>query len=190
MPASHETTLIDSETAARFVILSGCSGGGKSTLLAALAARGYATVEEPGRRIVKAELARGGAALPWTDMAAFLRLAIEMSLEDRQASASQGGWVFFDRGLIDAASGLDSVTGERVLDALAQAHPYHRRVFLTPPWPQIYTADAERRHDFEAALDEYHRLLRVYPELGYEAVLLPKVDVEARADFVLHALCR
>ena len=36
----------------RFIILSGCSGGGKSTLLAELARRGFATVEEPGRRIV------------------------------------------------------------------------------------------------------------------------------------------
>ena len=36
----------------RHVILSGCSGGGKSTLLADLAGRGFGTVSEPGRRIV------------------------------------------------------------------------------------------------------------------------------------------
>ena len=41
----------------RFVIISGCSGGGKSTLLAELARRGYRVVEEPGRRIVAEELA-------------------------------------------------------------------------------------------------------------------------------------
>jgi predicted ATPase len=34
----------------RFVLLSGCSGGGKSALLAELHARGYHVVEEPGRR--------------------------------------------------------------------------------------------------------------------------------------------
>jgi AAA domain len=39
----------------RFVVISGCSGGGKSTLLIELGRRGYATVEEPGRRIVKEE---------------------------------------------------------------------------------------------------------------------------------------
>jgi predicted ATPase len=37
----------------RFVVISGCSGGGKSTLLAELARRGHAVVEEPGRRIVQ-----------------------------------------------------------------------------------------------------------------------------------------
>jgi predicted ATPase len=35
----------------RFVVISGCSGGGKSTLLAELGRRGHAVVEEPGRRI-------------------------------------------------------------------------------------------------------------------------------------------
>jgi hypothetical protein len=48
----------------RFVAISGCSSGGKSTLLAELGRRGHATVEEPGRRIVKQELAGEGSALP------------------------------------------------------------------------------------------------------------------------------
>ena len=67
----------------RFVVISGCSGGGKSMLLAELAQRGYAVVEEPGRRIVQQELQGGGAALPWVDPVAFARRAIAMSLEDR-----------------------------------------------------------------------------------------------------------
>lgn len=32
-----------------YVVISGCSGGGKSTLLSELAARGYHVVHEPGR---------------------------------------------------------------------------------------------------------------------------------------------
>jgi predicted ATPase len=44
----------------RFVVISGCSGGGKSTLLIELGQRGYATVEEPGRRIVKDETLGAG----------------------------------------------------------------------------------------------------------------------------------
>jgi len=51
-----------------FVTISGCSSGGKSTLLAELRRRGFATVEEPGRRIVAEELKRGGNALPWEEV--------------------------------------------------------------------------------------------------------------------------
>ncbi len=49
----------------RFVVLSGCSGGGKSTLLAELRRRGHACVEEPGRRIIQEEARNGGQAVPW-----------------------------------------------------------------------------------------------------------------------------
>jgi predicted ATPase len=46
----------------RFVAISGCSGGGKSTLLFELKRRGYAVVEEPGRRIIAEELSGSGQA--------------------------------------------------------------------------------------------------------------------------------
>ena len=51
----------------RFVVISGCSGGGKSTLLAELGRRGHTVIEEPGRRIVIEEMNNGGSALPWVD---------------------------------------------------------------------------------------------------------------------------
>ena len=173
----------------RFVVISGCSDGGKSTLLVELGRRGHATVEEPGRRIVRQELAVDGGALPWINGAAFARRAIELAIADRRAAADRpAGWVFFDRGLVDAAAALQHLTGEPSLDTLGQAYRYHRRVFLAPPWPEIYVTDAERRHGFDQAIAEYHRLLVVYPSLGYEVIVLPKVNVAARADFVLHTL--
>ena len=88
----------------RFVVISGCSGGGKSTLLSELARRGHAVVEEPGRRDVAEEMRTGGSALPWVDAAAFARRAIEIALADRASAPDAGSWVFFDRGLIDAAA--------------------------------------------------------------------------------------
>lgn len=172
----------------RFVVISGCSGGGKSTLLEVLKHRGYQVVEEPGRRIVVEELGRGGSALPWVDAPAFARQAIEMSIADRSNAAAAQGVVFFDRGLIDAASALQHLTGEPVLDALRHSHRYNSHVFLTPPWPEIYVGDSERRHDLSAAIAEYDRLSSVYPSLGYQIHLLPKVSVEERADFVLSVL--
>jgi predicted ATPase len=172
----------------RFVILSGCSGGGKSTLLAELARRGFATVEEPGRRIVKEELGGEGRALPWTDPVAFCHRAIAMALEDLEAAGRHEGWVFFDRGLIDAAAGLEARTGEPALETWAGGGRFHSQVFLTPPWPEIYETDPERRHDLAEALAEYDRLLHVYPALGYQVVILPKISVTARADFVLTTL--
>ena len=172
----------------RFVIISGCSSGGKSTLIGELGKRGHAVIDEPGRRIVKEELASGGSALPWVDRIAFARRVIAMSLADRAAADWLDGWVFFDRGLIDAASALHHLTGEPALGTLGQVNRYHRRVFLTPPWPEIYRTDPERRHGLDMALAEYSRLLQIYPSLGYEVSILPKIGVEERADLVLRTL--
>lgn len=131
----------------RFVVISGCSGGGKSALLAELQRRGHAVIEEPGRRIVREEMAGDGAALPWVDLAAFARRAFAMALADRAGGAATptDGWVFFDRGLVDAAVALEHAAGEAALEPLGRTHRYHRRVFLAPPWPEIYVNDPERR---------------------------------------------
>jgi len=182
----------------RFIVISGCSGGGKSSVLAELGRRGHAVIEEPGRRIIHEEERTGGTALPWIDLAAFARRAIAMALDDRAAAQSRatqsgatqsgatGAWVFFDRGLIDAAAALAHATGDDApLATLAGQHRYHRQVFLTPPWPEIF---ADRRHTQSAAIEEYDRLLRIYPALGYEVVLLPKVSVADRATFILSIL--
>ena len=126
--------------------------------------------------------------MPWVDLAAFARRAIEVALEDRAAAAQCEGWVFFDRGLIDAAAALEHVTGEPALETYGSAHRYHAAVFMTPPWPEIYAHDSERRHDLSAALAEYERLLEAYPRLGYETVILPKVGVSERAEFILQRL--
>jgi len=172
----------------RFVVISGCSGGGKSTLLGALARRGYPVVEEPGRRIVREELSKGGSAVPWIDAAAFARRAIEVSLADLAAAGGATGWVFFDRGLVDAETALRQLTGQATPGATLSIGRYHQKVFLAPPWPEIFRQDPERRHGYDAAVIEYERLVETYPMLGYEIILLPKIAVEARADFVIAAL--
>lgn len=172
-----------------FVIVTGCSGGGKSTLLQALHAAGFATVEEPGRRIVRRQQVVGGRALPWIDLKAFAEEAIRLGQEDRNRMTGHDGWVFFDRSLVDAASALASATGNTAaIEALRTDARYHRRVFAVPPWPDIFANDDERQHDFTAAVEEYHRLATHYAELGYEWTVIPKAPLAKRAEFVLRAL--
>lgn len=171
----------------QFVVISGCSGGGKSTLLAELQRRGYRTFEEPGRNVIKAEQARGGDGLPWMNTARFIDLVIAHATRQLAQAREGGDLAFFDRSLIDAANSFPQ-RGLPIPPSLMQTlsdHPYHRQVFMAPPWPEIFTQDAERKHDLASATREYESLLVTYPRLGYEVMLLPKQSVEARADFVL-----
>ena len=169
----------------QLIVISGCSCGGKSTLLAELARHGFATIEEPGRRIVRDELASGGSALPWIDAIAFVRRITAMSQADYEAARSLLGPVFFDRGLINAAVALEYLTGETSPIDLAARHRYASPVFLAPPWRELFASDAERRHDFASAVAEYDRLAAAFPALGYDVIRLPKISVPERVAFIL-----
>jgi len=94
----------------------------------------------------------------------------------------------FDRSLIDAAAGPQQLTDEQACAVAGQYQRYHRCVFMAPPWPEIYVSDSERRHGFDAAADEYRRLLDIYTSLGYETLILPKLSVVERADFIVRRL--
>ncbi|HET6235281.1 MAG TPA: AAA family ATPase [Acetobacteraceae bacterium] len=172
----------------QFVVISGCSGSGKSTLLSELKGRGCAVVEEPGRRIIAEASAGDEAILPWVNPEAFARRAIELSLDDRNGARNAAGWVFFDRGLIDAAAALQYVTGQPALTGYGLSQSYNRHVFMIPPWPEIYRKDEQRRHNLDDAIAEYRRLLKAFSELKYEPIILPKVDVHQRADVILERL--
>ncbi|MEL6888346.1 MAG: AAA family ATPase [Pseudomonadota bacterium] len=167
----------------RFYLITGCSGGGKSSLLAALAASGHATVPEPGRRIVADARQRGGP-FPWVDPAGFAQRALVVARDDLATARGPRGPVFFDRGIVDAAVALHHSAGIPLNASHGPTPAYARTVFVAPPWPALFTRDAERRHSFEAAVAEYHRICAALPLLGYRIVQLPRAPVAARVRFV------
>ena len=68
-------------------MISGCSGSGKSSLLAELARRGCNTCAEPGRQIVKKQQHIGGDALPWANATKFVDLVISRALHQMVTAA-------------------------------------------------------------------------------------------------------
>ncbi len=157
-------------------------------MLAALAARDFAIVEEPGRRIVKSELAGDGVLLPWNNMIGFARSALELALDDHRKAKDMQGAVFFDRGIIDAAAVLVDLAADQAANDHLKTQYYNRNVFLAPPWPEIFVQDKERRHSFGDAVAEYERLLNYYSEAGYLIHILPKTSVAERVEFVIDTL--
>lgn len=167
-----------------YVVISGCSGGGKSTLLSELSSRGYAVVPEPGRQIVKEQAAIEGDGLPWTNLNKFLELVLSRYLYQFNSLAESKELIFFDRGIVDALL-LDQPQPEYFQKA-AENFKYNKLIFLVPPWEEIFANDPERKHDFASAKKEFDDLLIKYEKYGYETVIIPKVGVKERADFILN----
>ncbi len=97
------------------------------------------------------------------------------------------GPVFSDRGIGELVGFFHSQVGgvpDHVWRA-AREWRYASKVFIAPPWPEIYRTDEERVQTVEFAAEIYQPLKASYEELGYDVVVLPKVSPQERAQFVM-----
>jgi predicted ATPase len=175
-----------------YVVISGCSGAGKSSLLRELADRGYRVFEEPGRQIVKEQNFIGGDGIPSKDAYKFVELCVSRTMHNMINAAATKSHVFFDRSIIDNFNGLEQMNGgapAHIKNAV-QMFRYNRKVFIAPPWPEMFRTDSERLHSYDDALAEYATLLPAYERLGHQLFFLPKVSVVERVDFILRELGR
>lgn len=175
----------------KLVVISGCSGGGKSTLLSELSNKGYAVVSEVGREIVQEQLAIKGDMTPWQNPQAFCEMMIERSIaayhRAKTMTTAMNQVVFFDRSFLEGVSYYQSLKIDKYNHFIEELR-YYPTIFMAPPWKDIFCQDDERKHSFEDALIEYERLLKFYPEQGYQIIALPKVSVEERVEFLLSAI--
>lgn len=180
----------DAAAAQRFFVVTGGPGSGKSTLIDALEARGYARSQEAGRGVIRDQMAIGGRALPWLDPAAFADAMLGWEMRSHGLARRTVGPVFFDRGVPDVLGYLALAGLAAPAHALAAADRfrYHRTVFVAPPWPDIYTQDAERRQDYAEAVRTHDTMLDTYAAHGYRLIELPRASVDARCRFVLDAI--
>jgi len=172
------------------LILTGGPGGGKTTLLDALAKRGYPAVPESARQIIKARLAAGLPPRP--SPAAFAREILHSDMGNYRSVATCKYSTFFDRGVLDALFMLDAqdALSRAKVASYVQAFPYNPVVFLLPPWEDIYATDVERDQTVEESVEVFEGMKRWYAQWGYETLEVPRGTVVERVKFVLQRVQR
>ncbi|WP_063725786.1 AAA family ATPase [Cryptosporangium arvum] len=172
----------------RRYILTGAPGCGKTTILHALAERGYSVVEEAAADVVAQQRALGVEA-PEED-AGFVDAVIRLQHErQQQLPIDSGGVQLFDRSPICTLafarySGLPMTRALRTeVNRVVQSGIYQPLVFFVARWGpagptpprRISEADAKRS-------EEIHRT--AYESCGYELVDIPPGDPDHRTDLI------
>lgn len=171
-------------------VVTGGPGSGKTSLIDALTRRGFHSMPEAGRAIIRDQMRIGGTSLPWADRSMYAELMLGWELRSWHEARVIDGPVLMDRGIADVVGYL-TLCGLPVpahIEAAAKLYAYNRRVFLAPYWEAIFTQDAERKQDREEAQATGKFLAETYARFGYQLIELPMTGVEERADFVTSVL--
>lgn len=182
-------TLSKKENSIMRICITGGPGSGKTSVIDALAARGYTTLPEVSRQII-AEARATGVAQPFLDDAKAFSLKLLNGRIDQHALAA-GGMTFFDRGIPDVIA-YHHYLGEEVDSAFAKAAQQYcyNHVFLLPPWQEIYVQDTERYESYEQAVQIYQSILHTYKDYGYQPVIIQKGSVQDRVNRILGDLSK
>lgn len=170
-----------------FFVITGGPGMGKTSIIGYLLKCGYACIPETGRAIIRGQIASGGDALPWKDRLKYAEAMFKQSIVDFDKAFALQQPVFFDRGIPDVAGYLQicGITIPSDIIHASQNYRYANKVFIAPPWKEIYENDNERKQSFNEAVRTYEIMLNTYETYGYDVVEIPKCSVEQRAEFVI-----
>jgi len=181
------------------IVITGAPCTGKTVIINELEAKGYHCFHE----IIRTMTAKAKAKAKGTpkkqvtnplvfveDSFKFNQLLLDRRLSQFKESQKLDITIsFFDRGTPDVLAYMDYFK-----------QPYYEsfrnvckttmydKIFILPPWKEIYITDNERLETFSEAKQLHEHLLHSYKEFGYEPISIPKTTVAKRISFILKEL--
>lgn len=174
----------------KLVLLIGGPGSGKTTIIEELSKKGYICYPEVSRQITLEAQKRGIDQLFLKEPLLFSEMLLEGRVKQfKDALNETENLVFLDRGIPDVLAYMHYI-GDAYPAAFEDACKNHiyTKVFILPPWEEIYLSDNERYESYEQARLIHNHLVETYQKYGYNLIDVPKADIENRIDFILNNL--
>lgn len=172
------------------VVIIGGPGTGKTTIIEGLLAKGFCCYPEISREVTLEAKNQGIEQLFLENPLLFSELLLEgRKKQFHNAQKEPHNIVFLDRGIPDVLAYMHYIGDSypAFFDQACRDHIY-TKIFLLPPWEDIYISDNERYENFEQAKLIYNHLTETYQKYGYDLIEVPKGTVEERISFILNQL--
>lgn len=172
------------------ILITGGPGSGKSSVIRKLESDGHICLHEVSREVTAEAQKQGIDQLFLEDPILFSFKLLEARVNQHHASGTfSGNHIFIDRGIPDVIAYMDySGTAYPAAFQEACTKYTYEKVFLLPPWEEIYVTDNERYETFEQAKMIHSYLQKTYLGFGYEPLKVPKNSIEKRCEFILNNL--
>ena len=169
------------------VVIIGGPGTGKSTIIEGLMEKGFCCYPEISRQVTIDAQKEGVEQLFLENPLLFSELLLEGRKKQYQNAINEPDTiVFIDRGIPDILAYMHFIGDEypNHFDVACKEYLY-TKIFILPPWKEIFTSDQERYENFEQAKNIDLHLVETYRKYGYELIEVPKDTVDNRILFIL-----
>ncbi|MFT5715331.1 MAG: putative ATPase [Flavobacterium sp.] len=169
------------------IIIIGGPGTGKSTIIDGLIAKGFCCYPEISREVTLEAKKQGIEQLFLEKPLLFSELLLEgRKKQFTNAQNEPHNVVFIDRGIPDVLAYMHYIGDSypASFDAVCREHTYSK-IFILPPWEEIYVSDEARYENYEQAKLIQNHLIETYQGYGYNLIEVPKDTVDNRILFIL-----
>ena len=172
------------------IVIIGGPGSGKTSIIENLINKGHCCYPEISREVTLKAKANGIEQLFLTNPILFSEMLLEGRIQQfKNAQNEAHEIIFIDRGIPDVLAYMKFI-GDKFPENFEMAckENIYSKIFVLPPWKEIYVSDNERYESFEQAQEIHNHLVETYQSYGYNLMEVPKETIENRVLYVLAKL--
>lgn len=174
------------------IVIIGGPGTGKSTIIDGLVSKGFCCYPEISRQVTLEAKKQGIEQLFLENPLLFSELLLEgRKKQFNSALEEPQNIIFIDRGIPDILAYMHYIGDSYPLhfDTACRENVY-TKIFILPPWEEIYVSDEARYENFEQAKLIYNHLTETYQNYGYKLTEVPKDTLDNRILFILDEISK
>ena len=174
------------------IVIIGGPGTGKSTIIDGLIKQDFCCYPEISRQVTLEAKKQGIEQLFLENPLLFSELLLEgRKNQFKNASDETHNIVFIDRGIPDVLAYMHYIGDSYPIHFdLACRENLYTKIFILPPWEEIYQSDEARYENFEQAKLIHNHLVETYKNYGYEPIEVPKETIANRILFILDEISK